>query len=345
MNPVVFMAKKSLLLFLLVGFFSLAVSQPGTAPSLQPADLAVQQAETALASATDTASKAQALWTLASASYARGLYKKAESQFWQLSQLAPNFPHRQDVLYQHAVSAFLAGETDPLLRQRAFGSLTALISSLEPEEPQYVQALLLQSWCEVQAGMYEKAQTSLKRASIYAGPDEVSRQNTLCKDIHKGLKADPAECDQKYPVQTAAAGTPGSQTSVSNHAAGGASATVASAVTTNTAAANIAAAGSATETAPVAPAGQNSGSGQVGQAASGSWILQLGAFSVEDNARLLMGDLQKRNIPVEVIQRNPQNSGLFVVQISGFSDREAAMEYGSRVLTPLDLNFQPRKAE
>jgi len=340
MKPMVFFAgQKSLILFLLVGFFSAAMAQPGTAPALQPADAAVQNAEAALASATDTASKAQALWTLASASYARGLYKKAESQFWELSQLAPNFPRRQDVLYQHAVSAFLAGETDPLLRQRAFGSLTALISSLEPEEPQYVQALLLQSWCEVQAGMYEKAQASLKRASIYAGPDEISRQNTLCKDIHKGLKMDAAECDQKYPVQAAAmtaSGAPGSQ--AANN--GGVNATTNTTVNTTT--------GNSTATASNAASasvGGNSAAGNAVQQTAGSWILQLGAFSVEDNARMLMGDLQKRNIPVEVIQRNPQNSGLFVVQIPGFSDREAAMEYGSRVLTPLNLNFQPRKTE
>lgn len=71
------------------------------------------------------------------------------------------------------------------------------------------------------------------------------------------------------------------------------------------------------------------------------WALQLGAFSMKPNAETLVSNLKKRKIPCNIIEIPQETRTLFVVQTGEFETKESAVDYGSKVLSPINIDFRP----
>lgn len=83
-----------------------------------------------------------------------------------------------------------------------------------------------------------------------------------------------------------------------------------------------------TEVQPAAPAAEY-------------WVLQVGAFSVKDNATLLASTLKKRKIQANIVEQPRGEKTLYLVQTGNFPTREAAVDFGAKQLAPLKVEFQP----
>lgn len=70
------------------------------------------------------------------------------------------------------------------------------------------------------------------------------------------------------------------------------------------------------------------------------WTLQLGAFGVEANAKLLAENMQKQGLESRIETRIGETRTLFLVQTGKFPTREAAMDFGAQKLAPLKMDFQ-----
>ena len=70
------------------------------------------------------------------------------------------------------------------------------------------------------------------------------------------------------------------------------------------------------------------------------WTLQLGAFGVEANAKLLAENMQKQGLESRIETRIGETRTLFLVQTGKFPTKEAALDFGAQKLAPLKMDFQ-----
>lgn len=70
------------------------------------------------------------------------------------------------------------------------------------------------------------------------------------------------------------------------------------------------------------------------------WTLQLGAFGVEANAKLLAENMQKQGLESRIETRIGETRTLFLVQTGKFPTKEAAMDFGAQKIAPLKMDFQ-----
>ncbi len=70
------------------------------------------------------------------------------------------------------------------------------------------------------------------------------------------------------------------------------------------------------------------------------WTLQLGAFGVEANAKLLAENMQKQGLESRIETRIGESRTLFLVQTGKFPSKEAAIDFGAQKLAPLKMDFQ-----
>ena len=70
------------------------------------------------------------------------------------------------------------------------------------------------------------------------------------------------------------------------------------------------------------------------------WTLQLGAFGVETNAKLLAENMKKQGLESRIETRIGESRTLFLVQTGKFSSKEAALDFGAQKLAPLKMDFQ-----
>lgn len=70
------------------------------------------------------------------------------------------------------------------------------------------------------------------------------------------------------------------------------------------------------------------------------WTLQLGAFGVETNAKLLAENMKKQGLESRIETRIGESRTLFLVQTGRFSSKEAALDFGAQKLAPLKMDFQ-----
>ena len=71
------------------------------------------------------------------------------------------------------------------------------------------------------------------------------------------------------------------------------------------------------------------------------WTLQLGAFGVEANAKLLAENLKKQGLEGRIEARIGETRTLFLVQTGKFNSKEEAVDFGAKKLAPLNIEFQP----
>ena len=70
------------------------------------------------------------------------------------------------------------------------------------------------------------------------------------------------------------------------------------------------------------------------------WTLQLGAFGVEANAKLLAENMKKQGLESRIETRIGETRTLFLVQTGKFPTKEAALDFGAQRLAPLKMDFQ-----
>ncbi len=70
------------------------------------------------------------------------------------------------------------------------------------------------------------------------------------------------------------------------------------------------------------------------------WTLQLGAFGVEANAKLLAENMKKQGLESRIETRIGETRTLFLVQTGKFPSKEAALDFGAQKLAPLKMDFQ-----
>ena len=80
-------------------------------------------------------------------------------------------------------------------------------------------------------------------------------------------------------------------------------------------------------------------------AAVKNWSLQVGAFSISNNAEMLASSLRAKKFIVRVLESKTEERTLYLVQVGNFETREQAVDYGKNTLEPLRLEFQPVKKQ
>lgn len=80
-------------------------------------------------------------------------------------------------------------------------------------------------------------------------------------------------------------------------------------------------------------------------AAAKNWSLQVGAFSISNNAEMLASSLRAKKFIVRVLESKTEERTLYLVQVGNFETREQAVDYGKNTLEPLRLEFQPVKKQ
>lgn len=71
------------------------------------------------------------------------------------------------------------------------------------------------------------------------------------------------------------------------------------------------------------------------------WALQMGAFSMKANAETLCNNLRKRKILCNIAELDQDSRTLFLVQTQTFKTREEAVEYGTKTLAPINIDYRP----
>ena len=221
--------------------------------------------------------------------------------------------------------------------------LDSLIQTTPAEKPVYAELLLTKSQFMLYMGKNERAAEILIQAIDNSKQEQATVLQKVCTAVlarapHQDLaekckavkdsslyKTTPAKTEQATP---APATTPAPETKSVAAAPAKPAAAPAPAIQPTPATT----APKTTPAKPVAPAPV------VG---APYWTLQLGAFGVEANAKLLAENLKKQGLEGRIEARIGETRTLFLVQTGKFNSKEEAVDFGAKKLAPLNIEFQP----
>lgn len=236
--------------------------------------------------------------------------------------------------------------------------LDSLVQNTDNDKPIYTDLMMTKAQFQMYLGKYDKAAESLILGIDAAKPDQFVVLQKVCSAIQPRAKS--AELDERckklkepavtdiQPADTtksvaapAEAPVPAQQPSVTPKG------TASKVDTTKVAATPAPAVQPVTEPKKEQKAEVKEEPKQVAApipAAKDSnkpWILQLGAFGVKNNADLLVSNLKKRGIAAKIEERIGETKTLYLVFIPGFATKEEAVDYASKKLSPIKVDFQP----
>lgn len=219
--------------------------------------------------------------------------------------------------------------------------LDSLIQTTSPQKPVYAELLLTKSQFMLYMGKNERAAEILIQAIDNSKQEQATVLQKVCTAVlarapHQNLaekckavkdsslyKATPTKTAQAAPAPAKPA-EPAPEPKP-----------VAEAPAKPTAAPTPTSAATAPKTAPAKPVAPAPVVG------APYWTLQLGAFGVEANAKLLAENLKKQGLEGRIEARIGETRTLFLVQTGKFNSKEEAVDFGAKKLAPLNIEFQP----
>ena len=216
---------------------------------------------------------------------------------------------------------------------RAGSRLDSLIAVTPTSESLHSDLYMTKAQFELYLKKNSSAFTSWKRAYETATPRQYAVLSQVCESIREVYRTDSvaAACESvkqakdsaKVTTVTSSAKAVSTETSSSSEASS-------SSVTISS--------GSAAATVP------EKDKAKATDAAEPAWVLQLGAFSLEENAQMLVNKLKKEHIDAQIsVRANSNGKSLYLVRTGAFDTREAAMDFGGKRLSPIKQTFQPVK--
>src|SRR5574344_290152 len=217
---------------------------------------------------------------------------------------------------------------------RAGSRLDSLIAVTPTSESLYSDLYMTKAQFELYLKKNSSAFTSWKRAYETATPKQYAVLSQVCESIREVYRTDSvaAACESVKQAKDSTKVTP--VTSSSSKAA-----------STETSSSSEASSSSVTSTSGSdAAAVPEKNKAKTAGATEPAWVLQLGAFSLEENAQMLVNKLKKEHIDAQISVRvNSNRKSLYLVRTGAFDTREAAMDFGGKRLSPVKQTFQPVK--
>ncbi|MCF0216193.1 MAG: SPOR domain-containing protein [Fibrobacteraceae bacterium] len=230
---------------------------------------------------------------------------------------------------------------------KAAKRLDSLILQTSPQKNIYADLLITRAQFELYLGKYDRAAASLEHAIETSQSHHALVLQKVCKAILAKNKSESlaSRCANISATQALA------QPSSSSQAAA-----LASSSSVSSSSSEFKPAPSVPEVPKVVPAEtpkeKPTDLAKTASAAdsvkkpttSEKWVLQLGAFSVKDNATLLIQNLKKRKINCNMVE-HLQDSGkiLYLVQTEFFDSKEKAVDFGAKNLSPLNVEYRAIK--
>lgn len=220
---------------------------------------------------------------------------------------------------------------------KAGARLDTLLSMTEPENSEFAELLLTRSRFHLLQGNVSLAIRTWKMAAASASVALSVPLYQLCEDL---VKADSAsslqgECGKIKPKDSSllkadrvvTMPNPAFRSSSSAYALSSSSSELASSSS------------AAPLVQPVAAQTKPAVSKESAKELSSGFVLQLGAFGSQENAKTQVENLAKQKVKCRIIEKAGKKRTLYLVQSYPFSTRAEAQEYGAQVLKPLKLDF------
>lgn len=220
---------------------------------------------------------------------------------------------------------------------RAGSRLDSLIAVTPTSESLYSDLYMTKAQFELYLKKNSNAFASWKRAYEAATPKQYAVLSQVCESIREVYKVDSVAtaCENVKRAKDSAAVTLVTQ---SSSAAVSSSSQATSSAEMSSSSVTISSSSSAGIKAQPVP------QAKAVETAEPAWILQLGAFSLEENAQMLVNKLKKEHIDAQISVRvNSNGKSLYLVRTGAFDTREAAMDFGGKRLSPVKQTFQPVK--
>lgn len=315
-----------------------------------------------------TAQDATSSLAEAQKSYVAGNWKEAAAAYEKACPQQPK--EKQDECLLWNILA-LSQTGDAKSFKEAGKRLDSLIQVVNPQQSLYADLMMTSAQFRLYLGKYDKAAEALIHAIETSQPNQYVVLQKVCQAVKSKYHSDelvercnmlsnPEAMEQARATQATAA--PAVQQPKQDSAQ-----SVSSVIPTSSAAPVAASSSSVIQAsspvaptpAPAAPVPASSATVQAAPASSPSvqtaaivpqpqdkpaeeyWVLQLGAFSVKDNANMLVSTLKKNNIAATIVEQPRGEKILFLVQSGHFQTKEAAVDYGAKRLAPLKVEFQP----
>ncbi|MDR1759366.1 MAG: SPOR domain-containing protein [Fibrobacter sp.] len=266
-------------------------------------------------------------------SYVAGNWKQAAGQFENVCPSLAAAEQAECALWGILALSQTGNSAD---FKRAKERLDSLISKTSPQISVYSDLYMTKSQFELYLKQPEKALQSWSLAFESATPRQYGVLGKVCENLYKQHPKPEVEEACKRLENPPAAVSSSSVIAVSSASAVLPSPPVSSAITELAAVSSSSMAlSSSSQAVPVSSAAA---------VAAESWVLQLGVFGLKENA-VHQAELFKNEcgVPVQIAEKTADGKTRYVIQTEAFPSREAALEYGARVLKPLDIDFFPIK--
>lgn len=216
---------------------------------------------------------------------------------------------------------------------KAGARLDTLLSMTEPENSEFAELLLTRSRFHLLQGNVPLATRTWKMAAASASVALSVPLYQLCEDL---VKADSAsslqgECGKIKPKDSSLLKADRVVT-VPNPAFRSSSSAYALSSSSSELASSSSAAPAAAQTKPAALK-------ESAKELSSGFVLQIGAFGSQENAKTQVENLAKQKVKCRIIEKAGKKRTLYLVQSYPFATRAEAQEYGAQVLKPLKLEF------
>lgn len=237
--------------------------------------------------------------------YALGEWKKAGEAYRPVCQCLST---KQKLSCD--LQALRAFTNDPATAIQAFATLDSLVIRIEPEQASYSEALLLHSSLLLRAERIPDALKSWRLSQQTATSSLLPELQEMCRQIRAkvldGSLDSNCQSTTSRPIQVKSSSSQASSTSV-----------LSSMVTASS-------------------ASQSSSSSQAKQ----RWVVQMGAFSKQENAIAQQKTLKALQIEVRILERTRNGKTLWLVVTDGFNSRGQAEAFAAEKIQPHKLDHQ-----
>lgn len=215
--------------------------------------------------------------------------------------------------------------------------LDSLILATPDSLPVFSDLYMTRAQFELYLKRPDLSYRSLKTAFAKAETRQLSVIFQVCQSLYKTNPVDSVQglCKE---IERAKAETPGHSEASSSSTAGPSNEIASSSSAGNALFQTESSISSSSSETPGKISSQDS-------AAVKNWSLQVGAFSISNNAEMLASSLRAKKFIVRVLESKTEERTLYLVQVGNFETREQAVDYGKNTLEPLRLEFQPVKKQ
>ncbi len=260
-------------------------------------------------------------------SYVAGNWKQAAGQFENVCPSLAAGEQAECALWGILALSQTGNSAD---FKRAKDRLDSLISKTSPQVTVYSDLYMTKSQFELYLKQPEKALQSWILAFESATPRQYGVLGRVCENLYKQ--------HPKPEVEEACKRLENPAPAVSSSSMPASSASAVLPVSSSEKEALSSSSPELSSSSPAAPASS------AAAVAAESWVLQLGVFGLKENA-IQQTEIFKnqRGVPVQIVEKTADGKPRYIIQTEAFPSREAALEYGARVLKPLGIDFFPIK--